>query len=275
MTCFKPRIAVTYFTCADHFNLLMLSAQVLNSTLPEADIFVYDDASVGSMTHEMVEKVREQGMIYIPTTFNRRGNLLGQDSLLGMSQCWRDIAEEYEIIVKIDADTFLLKPDWLKTWYNHYPDAMMAGATSPDTPFYPQGPCYAMRTKIIKHLYEDIREFPAWYACWEDYEIGYRIARLAERLTDHPAALSIYRLRHQHDLIATKPIPFTPANVQTLAKASIYSVDFFGDTRPKEQVTQDKATYMAAFAEFFFRTNQLKGEPNVTTDSDTSDSLQN
>lgn len=275
MTCFEPKIAVTYFTCADHFSLLMASVQVLRSNLPTADIYVYDDANGIAMDTAMRLQLTEIGCHYIPTTFNRRGNLLGQDSLLGMTKCWTELDHTYDVILKIDADTFLLKTDWLTTWFNHYPQAMMAGATSPDTPFYPQGPCYALRREIIDLLYKDIRTYPAWYACWEDYEIGYRIARITEQLTAQPAALSIYRLRHQSDLICTVPITLKEANIQALANASIYSVDFFGDKRPKEIITQLKANYMASFVEFYFRTNKMKGEPNAESKANTHDTLQN
>lgn len=257
------RTAITYFSYKDNFDMLTCSISVARQKLPSATIFVFDDANQRQMNHAQQQRLKELNVIYKSTTFFRRGNLLGQESLKGMAEEWNKIWNDFDIVIKIDSDTFLLKTDWLTDWFENYPLAAMAGATSPDTPYYPQGPCYAIRSQYIPLLLDDIKTYPAWYSCWEDYEIGYRIARITARIQNLTGneADAIYRIRHQADLVCMVPVELEPKKMEILENVSVYSVDFYNDPRPKPIINQIKSSYMAAFVEYYFRTN-LQGENN-------------
>lgn len=211
-----------YFTCKRDVNLLTASVKLLKTLYPEVHVHLVVD---GYNMFNTRDKASFNGMVDTirTTTYNRRGNLLGKANHIGQFGVLADIAAEYpdaDAIVKVDSDTFVLKLDWLDM-FEDYTEANLIGGFTDDDPYYPQGCCYALRPSFISRIAKDMVRFPSWYAAWEDYEVGYRLARLS----DNPEE-SMVRYKWRLDFLSEPPLNLDDeGTIASLRNAQIYAID--------------------------------------------------
>lgn len=169
-------IAAVWFAYGPDQNLLMESVRAFRRTLPKAKLTVCDDGFC-ALPRMVRAKLEADGITYRKTFYPRGGNLLGPENLKGQVAEMARAAEGADVLVKIDCDTLLLRSDWVEALADE-PEALLAGSYK-GLHNYPMGHCYAVRASILPELLQDVETYPGWAACYEDYEIGTRLHRLA------------------------------------------------------------------------------------------------
>ena len=169
-------IAAVWFAYGPDQNLLMESVRAFRRTLPKAKLTVCDDGFC-ALPRLVRAKLEADGITYRKTFYPRGGNLLGPENLKGQVSEMARAAEGADVLVKIDCDTLLLRSDWVEALADE-PEALLAGSYK-GLHNYPMGHCYAVRASILPELLKDVETYPGWAACFEDYEIGTRLHRLA------------------------------------------------------------------------------------------------
>ena len=169
-------IAAVWFAYGPDQNLLMESVRAFRRTLPKAKLTVCDDGFC-AQPRLVREKLEAEGITYRKTFYPRGGNLLGPENLKGQVAEMVRAGEGADVLVKIDCDTLLLRSDWVEALADE-PEALLAGSYK-GLHNYPMGHCYAVRASILPELLKDVETYPGWAACFEDYEIGTRLHRLA------------------------------------------------------------------------------------------------
>lgn len=169
-------IAAVWFAYGPDQNLLMESVRSVRRTLPKAKLTVCDDGfcALPRLVRERIESV---GVTYRKTFYPRGGNLLGPENLKGQVAEMARAGEGSDVLIKIDCDTLLLRSDWVEALADE-PEALLAGSYK-GLHNYPMGHCYAVRAAVLPELLKDVETYPGWAACFEDYEIGTRLHRLA------------------------------------------------------------------------------------------------
>lgn len=244
-----------YFTCRRDFEVIKPSLKLLRYHYPDAVINLIVDCYDPMTTAEENYLIDAFDVDIHTSTFPRRGNLKGGECLKGMWETMDNIARS-PIVVKIDSDVLLLKTDWIDAFHEDHTEAEMVGACSIDTPYYPQGTMYAVRRGMVAKMAKDARRFPAWFDCWEDYEVGYRVARNSEC----PES-SILRYKHQKDWLACPPLDFHNETIANeLAKVKVYSVDYLTVQNKPADIPSAKASYMNLFVEWWLKDKHNIGD---------------
>lgn len=176
------KIAVIWFAYAPDQCLLLESVRSVRRTLPEATLTVCDDGFC-ALPRLVRERLVAEGVTYRKTFYPRGGHLLGPENLKGQVAEMARAAEGADVLIKIDCDTLLLKADWVEALADE-PLALMAGSYK-GLHNYPMGHCYAVRADALPALLHDVETYPGWTACFEDYEIGTRLHRLADGDMDY------------------------------------------------------------------------------------------
>lgn len=171
------KITFLYFSYIEDENLIKYS--ILSNLLlsPDSKIVVADDC-FNPCTENFSNWCKNLKVEYIQTNWPRFGNLRGPEHLKGYTELLKNLSKDTDIIIKIDCDTILLRYDWLDRFYNDT-RATIAGSFKIQAP-YVMGNCYAIKSSVCDYLYEDSKTYPAWHDCFEDYEIGIRLARQAK-----------------------------------------------------------------------------------------------
>lgn len=176
------RVSFLIFTYSGDELLTPLCVDFIKETVPEAKIYVVDDG-FSSMNYPVRKRLEEAGVIYSQSSWNRYGNLLGPDHLIGATKFMAHMAKSCDIIVKIDPDACLIRRDWIDRLYED-PIALMTSSYKGRS-CYPMGNSYAVKASVCKELAKDAELYPGWVNCFEDYEIGVRIARQAKGDTSY------------------------------------------------------------------------------------------
>lgn len=170
------KILFLWFTYNQDEITILHSIDSVRLVVPNANILVADDG-FNSCPVQFRERCKQFNIDYIQTDWQRNGNLIGPDHLIGYTKLLASYADKYDIICKIDCDTVLFNIDWIERLYKD-PDAYLSGSFKTN-PFYPMGNAYAIKTSICQKLYEDCVKYPSFFNSYEDYEIGVRIFRLS------------------------------------------------------------------------------------------------
>lgn len=131
-------IAVVYFSYGGDELLLRQALRAIPHLRAYGDtveVFLADDAAAP------LSEVPE-GVHYLPTSFNRCGNLNGAECICGMAQIYAHILKcgRFDWVIKTDCDTYINNLHWLR---NLKPsDCLFAGTAHCND--YPAGPCYAI-----------------------------------------------------------------------------------------------------------------------------------
>lgn len=179
----NPRISVVWFSYAADAQLLVESVKSVKRSVANLHrMSVYDDGfnAIPRSTRTWLE---ENGVHYEKTFYPREGNLLGPENLKGQVRAMLKAGEGADFLVKIDCDTLLLQSDWIEAMALE-PQALMAGSYK-GLHNYPMGHCYAVRCSALPALVKDVETYPGWAACFEDYEIGTRLHRIANGDMDY------------------------------------------------------------------------------------------
>lgn len=170
------KTTVLIFTYRGDEYLTPLCVEFVKETLPDAKIVVADDG-FNAMFSETRERLIEMGVDYRQTDWPRFGNLLGPFHLEGATRLMAELAKDCDVIVKLDPDAALLKTDWIDRLHND-PKALMTSSYKIKLG-YPMGNSYAVKACVCEELAKDAKLYPGWVDCFEDYEIGIRVARIA------------------------------------------------------------------------------------------------
>lgn len=173
----KPKVTVLIFTYRGDEGLTPICVDFVKETLGTDTHIVIADDGFNAMFQETREKLIAMGCDYRQTDWPRNGNLLGPFHLEGACKLMAELAKDCDIIVKLDPDACILKRDWIdRLWADN--TATMTSAYKLKLN-YPMGNSYALKSTVCEALAEDARLYPGWVDCFEDYEIGIRISRLA------------------------------------------------------------------------------------------------
>lgn len=173
----KPRLTVLIFTYRGDEGLTPICVEFIKETLGSDTNIVVADDGLNAMFKETRDKLISMGVDYRQTTWPRCGNLLGPDHLIGATALMAELAKDCDIIVKIDPDACVLKRDWIdRLWLDS--DATLTSAYKTNVN-YPMGNSYAVKASVCEALAKDAELFPGWVGCFEDYEVGVRVSRIA------------------------------------------------------------------------------------------------
>lgn len=171
------KLTFLYFSYSEDEELIKYSILSNKLLAPEAKIIVADDC-FNACSEDFSNWCKKIDIEYLQTSWPRYGNLRGPEHLKGYTELLKNISKDCDIIIKIDCDAILLRYDWLHK-FNADTRATITGAFKIQSP-YVMGNCYAIKSSVCEYLYEDAKNYPAWHDCFEDYEIGIRLARLAK-----------------------------------------------------------------------------------------------
>lgn len=133
-------LAFCCFTCRRDEALLPLHYAAIQLACPGSSVVYAVDYAERDM-------VLPEGSRLLVTSWERRGNLIGQHALVGILLTLKQVAEEYNAVsVKIDSDIMLTGIDWLRAI--RYKTLGMVGIC-PGQLFCASGACYAMQRSTI------------------------------------------------------------------------------------------------------------------------------
>ncbi|PNC97333.1 hypothetical protein [Akkermansia muciniphila] len=147
-------IYLHYFTYRGHADLLTWTCRATLETLAHSPYVLGRDISIvvvddtGNPCPEAaVSELKAMGATYRTSTFKRRGNLNGQDCIMGiLSEFKRSMRRKKDIAVKLDCDTLLLGTTWLEQFVKDS-SALVTGADTP-TPQTCLCPCFKRCWKL-------------------------------------------------------------------------------------------------------------------------------
>lgn len=163
------------------------ASRTLSATAHTYELHVADDGMMPLDRAVRDRLAREYHVAYRKTFYPRNGHLIGPDNLIGQAQVMADIGKDCDVLIKMDCDTLLLKIDWVEALLKEAEHGAVFAGSYKVQPHYPMGNCYAVHngSGVLHALARDVENFPAWKGCYEDFEIGTRIARLCHGSQDY------------------------------------------------------------------------------------------
>lgn len=175
------KVNLFFFCYKTETSLLMSSIKMAHAIFGErrlATHVLYDVAA--PLTYEDQELLRNnfgnESLVIAPTYYNRNRNQHGQDCILGMLKCMNKYCSNNSIAVKIDPDTLVFDTSYVDK-FDFYKNIVFS-ASFRQHPHYAMGLTYAIDSKILNELIQDVEQFPAHHEALENFEIGQRIFRL-------------------------------------------------------------------------------------------------
>ena len=224
------------FTCRRDEALLPLHYAAIQLAAPGAPVVYAVDASEQDI-------VLPEGSRLLVTTWDRKGNLIGQPALVGILHTLKQVAEEHNAIsVKIDSDIMLTGIDWLRSI--RFKELGMVGVC-PGQLFCASGACYAMQRSTIEAALSYIASgfyFDAAQIRVEDETISMLAA-----LVNPPGRVLFYQYAYPHTVLASifKAEHFTDATPLQKVQAWVDCGDRkmlnlpFCQNRPKEGIKRE------------------------------------
>lgn len=254
----KTKVAIAILGYRDDSELLLQAQRCAAQTFADSPWaeprFVLIEDAWCPVNKECREKFLSiSGSSRIVTGYRRGTMLLGGENFLGQCEAFQKAAEkeDADILVKLDADTLLLKDDWLEQFVND-PKALCAGAFdfgyANHTSVF--GFCYALKRSVLPLLVEDARRFPAHHKAWEDHETSSRVFRIANGDMD-----SLLRWRANTPGDDFWCVALKMAH-ERLANARVASCGWDYSTQPAEQ----KPAFRARICSFMKHINDLRGK---------------
>lgn len=165
----------TIFPCV--FNILKTFEGRIGKILIADDGFCPMDEKSAKV---LVEKDPDH-IIYEQTGWRRNGNLIGTEHSIGYLALLKRYQDsgifKSPVIIKVDPDAAILKSDWVDAFYDS--NYGLTGSFK-QMDLYPMGNCYAFKSDYVSDVLNDMIEFKPFINCFEDYEIGSRIGRVAK-----------------------------------------------------------------------------------------------
>lgn len=201
-------LAFCCFTCRRDVDLLPLHYDAIQLAAPGAPVVYAVDAAEQDM-------VLPEGSRMLVTDWHRRGNLIGQNALVGILRTLKQVAEDYNAVpVKIDSDIMLAGVGWLLSI--RHSELGMVGVC-PGQLFCASGACYAMQRRTIEAALEYIASgvyFDAAQIRVEDETVSMLAA-----LVNPPDRVFFFQYAYPHTVLA-----------------SIFKAEHFENPRPLEMV---------------------------------------
>lgn len=177
------KLAVLIFTYRGDEHLTPICVNFVKETLGQDTRIVIADDGFNAMYQETRDRLIGMGCEYRQTDWPRFGNLLGPFHLEGATKLMAELAKDCDIIVKLDPDACIIRRDWVDRLWNDR-EALMTAAYKLKLN-YPMGNSYAVKACCCEELAKDAKLYPGWVDCFEDYEIGVRVARIANGNPNH------------------------------------------------------------------------------------------
>lgn len=148
---------------------------------------VVDDAA-NPCPQETRDKLKTLGISYRTSDFPRRGNLNGQECILGiLHEFKKSLKRKKDIAVKLDCDTLILGTDWLQKFIADK-NALITGADDRGCVY---GMCYALKPALVDALIELFTRCPVGERAQEDIYLGSRARLLAKAISGDKGFLPI------------------------------------------------------------------------------------
>lgn len=196
------KLTALIFSYRNDQKLAWYCAKFVKLVVPDAHIVIADDGFCAA-TYEWQQKYKQLGFDYRQTDWYRNKNLTGAEHLIGATALMAELAKDCDIILKIDPDACLIRSDWIETLYQT-PNAVITSAYKTSLN-YPMGNSYAVKASVCEELAKDAKLYPGWINCFEDYEIGQRIARM---FPNDPSHAIRYNCNISEGFILTSPYDF-------------------------------------------------------------------
>lgn len=229
-------LAFCCFTCKRDEALLPFHYAAIQLACPGAPVVYAVDAAEKDMA-------LPEGSRLLLTSWDRRGNLIGQHALVGILRSLARVANDYNAVaVKIDSDIMLTGTDWLRTI--RYRELGMVGIC-PGQLFCASGACYAMQWSTIEAALSYIASgfyFDAAQIRVEDETIS-----MLSALVNPPGRVLFYQYAYPHTVLASifKAEHFTDATPLQKVQAWVDCGDrkmlnqLFCQNRPKEDIKRE------------------------------------
>lgn len=242
-------IRIYLFTYAGDANEALFCVKCAAAALPESIITVVDDAS-DPMPRKAKRALRLTGARYCQSSFPRNGNLRGPECVMGIiSTLAGGVAEDGDVVVKIDADTLLLDGNWVREMERNGLAMHASGYNTPknasDRPAY--GPCYAMSGRAARLAAKELKRAELPELAPEDITICQTIQKLFPSYQiqiDEPWSPS-YR-EGKWTAWNWFSVAVTPE------KYAAFDVVTFGNPRPTNIPKSERARAMASLFHFRF-----------------------
>lgn len=177
-------IKYIYFTYKGDEQHVVESVKCLRRAEPTAPIVIADDCFAPICEEMKNTLVDELKCGYRQTEYNRNGNLLGPENLIGQTQFLEHEGVDVDVIVKVDADTMLIDTKWVYE-FAEKEKPVIAGVVQRNNHHWIYGMAYAIKTKdCLSLLVRDALLVRAHRDAFEDYEVSTRLYRLSYYHTD-------------------------------------------------------------------------------------------
>lgn len=205
----EPRpLAFCCFTCRRDEALLPLHYAAIQIAAPGAPVVYAVDASEQGM-------VLPEGSRMLVTDWHRRGNLIGQQALVGILRTLNQVAEDHNAVpVKIDSDIMLAGIDWLSSI--RFKELGMVGIC-PGQLFCASGACYALQRGTIEAALAYIAS--GFYFDAAQIRVEDETVSMLAALVNPPGRVLFYQYAYPHTVLA-----------------SIFKAEHFTDATPLEKV---------------------------------------
>jgi len=248
-------ISIIIFCYRGEEELLPMQARHFAQILPEAHIHLVDD-SIDPIPKKLAKELKKlnPNIHYSQSSFNRNGNLNGKDAILGelhhMQQAAKTDNNTHGIIIKLDPDTLILRPQLLSSaWIQGVELFAVSGISA----MY-MGACYAMSPRLLKISRKIAKRLP-WKQLRHDYPEDNAICNIANLANNGKPTLYINlqlaeNSRHIGALDITthnKPEQYSTA-IKAASSASIITV---GNGRSIGLPSAYRVKFMADILEHF------------------------
>lgn len=116
----------------------------------------------------MTKSVSGPDIIYIQTTFQRRGNLNGRECILGELETFLEYSRPGDLIVKVDPDTLFLDRDYMRGLvFSGRLHAVVRTASSVFGGYF-----YMLSRDLVMRVLQAVESLELGYMCGEDAVIG-------------------------------------------------------------------------------------------------------
>ena len=196
-----PSLAICWFTFGPDMPVMLRSFASVDKQFHDAKKFVFIDAAPGVMPPHRcaMAYLTAKGAMVIPTSFPRRGNLLGWHAAKAISDAYvlmlRMTNADY--VMKVDSDVLLLDASW---HHKFFESGKHVGGVSSKYDVGVTGPNYILSAEAVGVLADSYAKdfMPYPYNTEEDFEMCRRTAFHYGKDVFHREDVALYGLNADH-----------------------------------------------------------------------------
>lgn len=240
-----------WFTYIHDEEVFKISHAMVKMIDSDAKCCVVDDG-LNRCSDKFIKYCKDNNIEYHVSTFARGGNMVGTEACNGVIKWLWKCSEDCDIVIKVDCDTLIIKLDWIQRLEND-DNAVFTGAYM-NWHAYPAGGSYAIKSKVLKAMYDDIERYPAWRTSIENYEVGQR----AFRVGGSDLSVIRYTCDERNGFIMGTPYGFNVDPLIQLARWWTAGYTYTG--QPNTNKDKYKADQLSAMKTVYNRCKELYGK---------------